>query len=173
MASPTPGPDPDDVPLRKNDWELHRLIGQVACWSAELDLAMLVLYVDLGRRTGVPEPLKKAEGQGTAALRDLLLEVIARAPIAGTDIAARVAAIVPAAKTASEDRNDAVHGVWWSFEPMDLAVRIKRDGARPARPFTPNQLVDLAVRLKRAELDCVGVIYTLNGIDPSQPAIRD
>jgi hypothetical protein len=165
--------DPNDVPLRKGSHDLYIRIGEVITWAADLDLAMLMLYIEVAKTANVSDPLRQAQGAGASKLRGLLQAVIERPPHAGTPLASRVAAILSTSELVAEARNHVAHGVWFSYEELDVAVRLRRSGNHDRMSFTANELMNLAVNIKRVELDCVAMFYEITGIGPpaSDPGV--
>jgi hypothetical protein len=155
--------DANDLPLRAGDWELDRLIGGVVRHSAELEETLLMVYIVLGLRAGRAEAIVEGRKASAKVRIKLLAAVIAEAPHAGTEIAVRVRALVEAAGPAIDDRNDAVHGVWWSD---DTSSNVRWTETR-SRRFTTNDLLDLQRRLLVSRFDGVAIFYDLTGTGPT------
>jgi len=162
--------DPDDVPLRKGSHDLYIRIGEVITWAADLDLAMLMLYIELAKRANVRDPLRQAQGDGASQLRGHLQAVIALPPHPGTPLASRVASMLSTSEMVAEDRNHIAHRVWFSYEELDVAVRLRRSGKHESMSFTANELMNLAINIKRVELECVAMFYEITGLAPPSPA---
>ncbi len=158
--------DPGDIPLRKGSQELYIRIGEVITWAADLDLAMLMLYIELAKMANVRDPLRRVQGDGASKLRGHLQAVIQMPPHAGTQLASRVTAMLATSEQAAEARNHIAHGVWFSYEELDVAVRLRRSGKHERMSFTANELMNLAINIKRLELECVAMFYEVTGIEP-------
>jgi len=163
---------PDDVPLRKGSDDLYVRIGEVITWAADLDLAMLMLYIELAKSANVRDPLRQAQGDGASQLRGHLQAVIKLPPHLGTQVASRVAAMLSTSEMVAEARNHIAHGVWFSYQELDVAVRLRRSGEHERMSFTANELMNLAINIKRVELECVATFYELTGVAPPSPARR-
>jgi len=158
--------------LKKDSWELHRLIGDIACRSAEVDQVVTVLCVVLASTPGTNDALANVRKKSLKEQRELLPKLATGLAADRPDLASRITALVARIPPIMELRHLVIHGVWWStVQDVDVVSMLKW-ARTEMRPFAADQLVEISMELRSIFFEGLAIMGDLTGTGPQSSDAR-